>query len=359
MHFGLTEEQNMLQETLRRFTAEELPPSRRREHFDEAAGFDADLWRKAAEVGLPGLIVPEDLGGSGLEMLDLALAFEILGEAAVPGPFLGHALTTIALARGGNQQQKAKWLPRLAAGEAIGGCAFAEDDDRWEPSDWSLPMRDGRITGSKRFAEVGPQTDVLIVGLAGGALGLLEKQAAGLRIEAIDGVDRSRTLAHLHFEDTPVELLSGDEGVAGDVMDAARILLSADAFGAAWKLIQTTVEYARTREQFSTPIAQFQAVKHQLANMAMEAEPMRGLVWMAAYAFDHRRDEVAREATTAKAHITDRVVQIGRDAVSLHGGIGFTWECDVHFWLKRAMHDRTWLGSPAAHRERLARLASW
>ena len=120
-----------------------------------------------------------------------------------------------------------------------------------------------------------------------------------------------------------------------------------------------TVDYARTREQFGTPIAQFQAVKHQLANMAMEAEPMRGLVWMAAYAFDHRREDVAREAAIAKAHVTDRVVQIGRDAVSLHGGIGFTWECDVHFWLKRAMHDRTWLGGPAIHRERLAQLSNW
>jgi alkylation response protein AidB-like acyl-CoA dehydrogenase len=359
MHFGLTEEQNMLQETLRRLTADGLPQQRRRACFDEGSGFDAELWRSASEVGLPGLIVPTDLGGSGLEMLDLALAFEVLGDAAAPGPFLGHALATIALTRGGSDEQKAKWLPRLASGEAIGGCAFGEDRDLWEPPDWSLKLRNGIASGSKRFAEVVPQTDLLLVGLAGGKLGLVERDAVGLSIEAIAPVDRSRGLAHLRFENTPVEPLAASPDLAADVMDAARILLAADAFGAAWKLIQTTVDYAQAREQFSTPIAQFQAVKHQLANMAMEAEPMRGLVWYAAYAFDHRRDEVAREAATAKAHITDRVVQIGRDAVSLHGGIGFTWECDVHFWLKRAMHDRTWLGSPAAHRSRLADLASW
>jgi len=357
MHFGLTEEQDLLQDTLRRFTAEELPPQRLRDRFDEGSGFDEDLWRRSAEVGLPGLIVPEDFGGSGLEMLDLALAFEILGDAAAPGPFLGHALATIALARGGSDEQKSKWLPRLATGDAVGGCALAEEGDRWEPEDWSLAVEDGCISGSKRFAEAGPRTDVLIVGLAGGGLGVVEKDAAGLDLEAIDALDRGRALAHVHFARTPVDIL--DANVAGDLMDAARILLAADAFGAAWKLIRTTVEYAQAREQFSTPIAQFQAVKHQLANMAMEAEPMRGLVWYAAYAFDHRRDEVGREAATAKAHITDRVVQIGRDAVSLHGGIGFTWECDVHFWLKRAMHDRMWLGSPAAHRERLATLANW
>ena len=357
MHFGLTEEQHMLQETLRRFTAEELPPARHREQFDGGSGFDRRLWQAAAEVGLPGLLVPEDLGGSGLEMLDLALAFEILGDAAAPGPFLGHALATIALLHGGSPELQSKWLPRLATGEVIAGCAFGEERDRWEPEDWSLHHADGKVTGSKRFAEVVDQTDLLLVGLEGGRLGLVEIGAAGLEVEPIEAVDRSRGLAHLRFEDTPVTLLAADPRIAADVLDAARILLSADAFGAAWRLIRTTVEYAKTREQFSTPIAQFQAVKHQLANMTMEAEPMRGLIWYAAYAFDHRRDELAREATTAKAHVTDRVVQIGRDAVFLHGGIGFTWECDVHFWLKRAMHDRSWLGSPAAHRDRLARLA--
>ncbi|MCP4907161.1 MAG: acyl-CoA/acyl-ACP dehydrogenase [bacterium] len=359
MHFGLTEEQDLLQESLRRFTAEKLSAQHLRTRFDEGTGFDEDLWQRAAEVGLPGLIVPEDFGGAGLEMLDLALAFEILGDGAVPGPFLGHALATIAISRGGSAAQKSKWLPRLATGEVVGGCAFAEKRGVWEPGDWSLALEDGRACGSKRFGEVGPHTDVSVVGLAGGRLGLIEKNAAGLRLETVDSVDRGRALAHLHLEDTPVDLLAADDGAAADVMDAARILLAADAFGAAWKLIRATVDYALAREQFSTPIAQFQAVKHQLAKMAMEAEPMRGLIWYAAYAFDHRRDEVAREAATAKAHITDRVVQIGREAVSLHGGIGFTWECDVHFWLKRAIHDRTWLGSPAAHRERLAALADW
>jgi len=359
MHFGLTEEQEMLQETLRRFVSEELPPAKRRAQFDAGVGFDAELWQRSVQVGLPGLIVPETFGGSGLEMLDLALAFEVLGEAAAPGPFLGHALATLAILHGGSDTQRERWLPRMAAGDTIGGIALAEDGDRWEPEDWSIAPRDGTLSGTKRFAEVGPHTGVLVVGLAGGGLGIVEASASGVRLDPIDAVDRGRAMAHVHFDRTPVERLDGSARAADDLMQAARILLAADAFGAAWKLIRMTVDHAQTREQFGTPIAQFQAVKHQLANMAMEAEPMRGLVWIAAYAFDHRRDEVAREAATAKAHITDRVVGIGRDAVSLHGGIGFTWDCDVHFWLKRAMHDRTWLGGPSLHRERLARLSDW
>lgn len=359
MHFGLTEEQDLLQATLRRFMSENLSPARRRACFDDGSGFDKALWQGLAEVGLPGLIVAEEYGGSNLEMLDLALAFEVLGEAAIPGPFLGHALATLALSLGGSAAQKSKWLPKLAVGEAIGGCALGEADDRWQPETWSVENRNGRATGVKTLAEAGPDTDLLIIGLAGGGLGLVEIGASGLRIEPVDGVDRSRRLSHVHLEDTPIEILVGKTALGESVMDAARILLAADAFGAAWKLIRLTVDYCQTREQFSTPIAQFQAVKHQLANMAKEIEPMRGLIWYAAYAFDHRAAEAPREAATAKAHVTDRAVQVGRDAVSLHGGIGFTWECDVHFWLKRAMHDRVWLGAPASQRARLADLAGW
>jgi alkylation response protein AidB-like acyl-CoA dehydrogenase len=120
-----------------------------------------------------------------------------------------------------------------------------------------------------------------------------------------------------------------------------------------------TVEYTLAREQFGTRLAQFQSVKHELANLAMRSEPMRGLLWYAAYAFDHIAAEREREAAVVKAHITDTALDVARSAVELHGGIGFTWECDVQFWVKRAMFDRTWLGSPRAHRERIAKLARW
>ncbi len=374
MHFGLTDEQDLLQESLRRFTADVLPANRLRALFDAGRGFDEAIWQGAAQVGLCGLTVPEAYGGAGLELLDQALAFEVLGEAALPGPFLAHALVCHAIARGGSEEQKRRWLPRLAAGEIVGGIALAESGDRWEPESWQLKSVDGRTSGTKTFVHAGPECGLLVVGLAGGRLGLVEPGPVGaagaagsagaarsnaVRLAPIEGSDRTRALAELHLEGAAVDLLAPDPEIARSVLDAARILLAADAFGAAGRLIRMTVDYAQTREQFDTPIAQFQAVKHQLANMVMEVEPMRGLVWYAAWAFDHRPQEAARDAATAKAHITDRVVQVARGAVNLHGGIGFTWECDVHFWLKRAMFDRGWLGSPEQHRERLARLAAY
>ena len=141
--------------------------------------------------------------------------------------------------------------------------------------------------------------------------------------------------------------------------DAALVLLAADAFGGATRLVEMSVEYAKTREQFGVTIGHFQALKHQLANMAVDVEPARGLYWYAAHAQDHVPDQAERSAAIAKAHITDRYLQVARDAVEAHGGIGFTWECDVQIWFKRAMFDRAYLGSPALHRERSAQLAGW
>jgi alkylation response protein AidB-like acyl-CoA dehydrogenase len=137
------------------------------------------------------------------------------------------------------------------------------------------------------------------------------------------------------------------------------VLLAADAFGAAHQLVRATAAYLQTRQQFGQPVAQFQAVKHQLADMALDVDPTRGLWWYAAHAFDHAPAEAPRAAALAKAHITERAQQVARDAVEAHGGFGFTWECDVHIWFKRILFDRLWLGAPELHRERFAVLEGW
>jgi alkylation response protein AidB-like acyl-CoA dehydrogenase len=358
MHFGLTEEQTLLQHTVRDLAAGEFPPNRLRELFDAGTGFDADLWGRTAEMGLTGLIIPEAHGGAGLELLDLALVAEVIGEAALPGPFLGHALASLALARGGSDAQKARWLPALATGDVIGTVALGETNEAWEPESWQTEDHGGSLSGTKRYVEYGDRADLLIVGTAGGGLALLEGNHRG-ETDLVDGLDRTRSVTHLSLENAPAETLPGGKDAAPLVCDAGRILLAADAFGAAWKLIRLTVEYALEREQFGTKIAQFQSVKHQLANLASDCEPMRGLFWHAAHAFDHMPEARAREAATAKSHITDTAVRVGRRAVELHGGIGFTWECDVQFWVKRTMFDRTWLGSPRSDRERIAQMLGW
>ena len=359
MNFGLSEEQELLQESVRTFVAGECPVASLRAFFDGDADHDADLWRGIAELGLAGLLVPEAYGGAGMEVLELALVAEALGEGAVPSPFLGHSLATLALALGGSEEQKRAWLPRLAAGSAIGSVALCEESGDWEPGAFRARASDGRVAGAKVFVEAASRADLVVVGVAGGGLVLVESGAPGANTTPIDTLDRTRRLHRLDLDGAPCDALPGGAAAAPRVRDAGLLLLAADAFGAATRLIQMTIEYTKVREQFDTPLAQFQSVKHQIANMATDAELCRGLLWYAAHAFDHIEGDAERSAALAKAHITDRAMQVARDAVELHGGIGFTWECDVHMWFKRTMFDRAFLGTPAVHRERNARLAGW
>ncbi len=357
MNFGLSDEQELLQETVRGFVANECPLPRLREIFEGKDGHDAALWGDMIKMGLGGLVVPESYGGAGLELLDLALMMEILGEGAVPGPFFGHSLATLALVLGGSSEQKERWLPKLVSGEALGTVALGEDDEAWDPSTWTAKVSQGQVTGEKAYVPYGERADLIIVGVAGAGLVAVTRESSGVKVEAVNGGDRTRRLARVTLQSAPCEDLP--EPAAARVRDAGLVLLAADAFGGASKLISMAVEYAKTREQFGQPIAQFQAVKHKLSDMVVEIEPARGLYWYAAHAFDRIPDEAERAAALAKAHLTDRFMQIARDTVEVHGGIGFTWESDVQIWFKRAMFDRTFLGPPALHRERAAQLAGW
>jgi alkylation response protein AidB-like acyl-CoA dehydrogenase len=358
MNFDLSEEQELLQDTVRQFLEKECPPTRLREIFEGESGFDSGLWQGMVELGLGGIHLPDAFGGAGLELLDLAIVSEVLGHAAAPGPFLGHALAGLAISLGGSAAQRERWLPRLATGEAVATVALGEEGGRWQPEQWTLAAG-GALRGAKLYVPYAGIADLVVVGTAGGGLALVETAASGVSREPIEGADRTRRLSRVTFEDAPAEALPEGVAAAPRVRDAGLVLLAADAFGGASRLVEMCVAYAKTREQFGVTIGHFQALKHQLANMAVEVEPSRCLYWYAAHAFDHIPAEAERAAALAKAHVTDRFMQVARDAVEAHGGIGFTWECDVQIWFKRAMFDRAWLGTPAAHRERAARLAGW
>ncbi|MAJ59935.1 MAG: hypothetical protein CBC48_08145 [bacterium TMED88] len=358
MNFDLTEEQQMLQETVGQLLANECPVTRLREVFDSDTGFDEALWKSMAELGILGLNVPEDFGGAGLETLDLAVVAETMGYHAAPGPFLGHALAIEAIVRGGSDAQKQKWLPALASGERVGAVSIADAEGGWASNQWKIESGES-ISGEQAFATGGHQADLYVVGLAGSRLGVVEAEASGVSRERVDGADLTRRLVALQFNQTPCELLADDPEVARRLHDVGCVLLAADAFGGSARLLEMSVEYAKTREQFGVKIGHFQALKHQLSSMALDVEPGRGLYWYAAYAQDHVKDESERIAAVAKAHITDRYMDVARNAVEAHGGIGFTWECDVQIWFKRAMFDRAFLGHPGEHRRRQAEMAGW
>jgi alkylation response protein AidB-like acyl-CoA dehydrogenase len=354
MDFSLSEEQQLFQNSVRAFVSNECPTQTTRAVFDGRRDGD-DLWRGLRQLGVAGILVPEEHGGAGLELLEAALVAEELGRGAVPTPFLGHTLATLAIARGGSAAQRTAWLPRLATGDVRATVALGEGDGAWLPEAWRTSHTGGRVSGTKRHVPEADGAELFVVGCEGGELALVEA-GPGLRVTAESSIDRGRPLATVVLDGALAEPLAGDPA---QLVDAASVLLAADAFGAAHQLIRATVDYVKTRQQFGQPIAQFQAVKHQLANMALDVDPARGLWWYAAHAFDHAPADASRSAALAKSHVTDRAQDVARSAVEAHGGIGFTWECDVQIWFKRVMFDRLWLGAPELHRERYATLEGW
>jgi alkylation response protein AidB-like acyl-CoA dehydrogenase len=358
MNFLLSDEQLALVDTVRSLLRDKCDPQQMHRIFDAKgeAQFDRELWTELCNLGVPAIIAPEEHGGLGLELVDLAIVAEALGSAAAPVPFLGHALATIALTHAGSDEQKSRWLPKLATGEALATVAFGEGKGAWLPEEWALSAQGG-LTGVKTLVPNAAESDLIVVGVVGG-LALVEK-GAGYTTSRIDSADRTRPVDTVTFDNAPAEPMPGDAAAVAKVVDAAAVLLAADAFGGAEHCVEMAVEYAKLREQYGQPIGAFQGLRYQLVGMALTTEPSRGLYWFAAHAWDALPDKARHAAAQAKAHLSDSYLQVTRDTVEAHGGIGFTWEHDTHIYMKRAMFDWTWLGSPSRHRMRAADLAGW
>jgi alkylation response protein AidB-like acyl-CoA dehydrogenase len=362
MDFGLSEEQVLLKQTVKRFLEAQCPTTRVRAIMESDTGHDPALWRGLVDLGVTGLIIPAAYGGSGLELLDLALAAEELGYAATPGPFLASAMATVALRDGGDAAQRERWLPQIAAGKALVSIACGEADSEWDPRRYATTATNGRLTGEKPLVPYAGLADAILVAAVdahGPGLWLVERGAPGMQTTSLKVVDSTRRVDSVRFADTPAVKLGGNAAALQRTLDAGCILIAADAYGGAQRCLEMTTSYAKTREQFGQIIGAFQSVKHQIANMACELEPSLALCWYAAHAFDRIPDKSERHAAMAKAHVADVYDRITRDATELHGGIGFTWEFDLHLWFRRAVFDRSFLGEAAFHRSRAADLAGW
>ncbi|MBI4517840.1 MAG: acyl-CoA/acyl-ACP dehydrogenase [Deltaproteobacteria bacterium] len=362
MDFGLSADQVLLKDTVKRFLEEQCPTPRVRAIMESDSGHDPKLWQGLVDLGLTGLIVPVEHGGSGLELLDLALVAEELGYAACPGPFLGSALATVALIESGAAAPAGAWLPRMASGEALATVAFGEEESRWSPVEMTAQVKAGKLSGVKPLVPYAGTADLMVVaarGEQGPGLWLIERGAPGLEISSLKVIDMTRRVESVTFRDTPAKPLGGAATALQRVIDAGCILIAADAYGGCRRCLNMTVEYAMQREQFGQKIGAFQAVKHQLANLATEIEPSLSLYWYAAHAFDHIKDQCERHAALAKAHLSELYDRVMRDTTELHGGIGFTWEFDLHLWFRRAVFDRGFLGEANYHRQRAADLAGW
>ena len=362
MDFGLSADQVLLQATIRRYLDAECPTSRVRTVMESETGHDAALWRGLADLGLVGLYIPAEFGGSELELLDVALAAEELGWNCTPGPFLGTQMAVVALRESGNRAAQERWLPAISSGESVVTFALGEGLGEWDVAKAQSRVTGGKLTGEKPLVPYADIADAIIVAAHdadGPGLFVVERGAAGFTTTALQGMDMTRRLSLVQFTDTPVTKLATGRTAIDRARDAGLILLALDCYGGSNRCLDMTAKYALTREQFGQIIGAFQGVKHQLADLATDLAPSLSLCWYAAHAFDHMQDKSERHAAIAKAHMTDVYDKVTRYAIELHGGIGFTWEYDLQLWWRRAVFDRAYLGEATYHRLRAADLAGW
>lgn len=354
MDFGLSEDQSLFQQSLRGYLAERVPMERVRSVMESATGHDHALLRQLAEQGVTGIMVPAEGGGSGLGLLDAAIAAEELGRAATPFSF--HSAAVIApllLGAARDSAVRNHWLARIAEGKGLLGVVLG------------IPAAiGGRLRGQQRFAADAAVADAyLVVAGTGPATELLlvPRDAAGIEVTELATVDATRRVAQVAFADVAVDAsmkleVADAASVVARAVDAGRVALAADALGAAERSLELAIQYALTREQFGRQIGSFQAVKHMCAEVYAEVEPLRALLWYAAFAWDAGREDAAAMAALVKSHGSEVATEATTTCVQVYGGMGFTYECDMQIWFKRAGYDRQMLGGPTSLRERAAGL---
>jgi alkylation response protein AidB-like acyl-CoA dehydrogenase len=361
MEFALTDEQRMLDESLRGYLARELPLEKLKVLAKEAGGI-SDAHRQAlTELGLPGLLIPVEHGGSGLGLLDAAVAAEALGYHAVPVAFAGPAvMAPLAIRAMASASQQQDWLPRMASGEMRVAVAFAGGTGQSGAAEARLD--DGKLTGRvEGILDAAGTTHVLVI-LPDGRAALAPVDAAGVTTTVKPTLDRTRPLADASFADAGVAILdsSNDPAAATQaVRNAGRVMLAADTLGASQAMLDKAVAYAKERMQFGRVIASFQAVKHMAAEMATELEPCRALVWFAAHAQDAIPAEAHLAACHAKAHLGEVGRHVQTKATEMHGGMGFTELMGLEIWYKRISLDRHTLGGPERCRHEAAVAQGW
>jgi alkylation response protein AidB-like acyl-CoA dehydrogenase len=361
MEFALTDEQRMLDESLRGYLARALPLETLKEQVKDARGFSDAQWHALSELGLPGLMVAVEHGGSGLGLLDAAVAAEALGYYAAPTAFAGPAvMAPIAVQSMASAAQQAEWLPKMAAGEMRVAVAFAGGTGQTGKADASVA--EGKLTGRvEGILDLAGATHVLVV-LPDGKAALAPVDAGGVTVDIKPTLDRTRPLADASFEAARVEVLDASNDPAAAVRrlrDAGRVMLAADTLGASQAMLDKAVAYAKERVQFGRVIASFQAVKHMAAEMATELEPCRALVWFAAHAHDAIPEEAHVAACHAKAHLGEVGRHVQTKATEMHGGMGFTELMGLELWFKRISLDRHTLGGPERCRQEAAVAQGW
>ena len=370
MTLGVSEEQEELRTSVRRFLADRAPITRVRELMETDDGTDQAVWTQAGEqLGLQSLAIPEAYGGAGFSFAEQVIVLEEFGAALYGGPYLASAvLAATALLASPDESARQQLLPGIASGETVATLAFTEDDGSWDPGAIKLSaVKEGehwKLDGHKSFVLDGATAGlILVVAATDGGLSLFAVDgdaaggAGGLARAALPTLDQTRKLARLEFTGVAGQLIGslGDaDAVLDRTLDVAAIALAAEQLGGAQRALDMAVEYSKIRHQFGRPIGSFQAIKHRCADLLLEVESLRSAVGYAAAAVAEDSEEIPVLASLLKAYASETYFHVAAENIQIHGGIGFTWEHSAHLYFKRAKSSELLFGDPAYHRELLA-----
>jgi alkylation response protein AidB-like acyl-CoA dehydrogenase len=353
MQFGLTDSQEFLKHSARKFFAGECPSTEMRRLIETDTAYDATLWSKLTDQGYTGIVFPESYGGVGLGKVELMLLLEEAGRALLPGPFFSTVvLSGSVLDAIGTPEHKKKYLEPICKGEVRSTVAILEAGASWNPRDVQLNAVNEKLTGEKLFVSDAAIADFLIVVARNGVF-VVDSKARGLKISPMSGMDLTRKLYVVEFSNTPAEELGPDANLPR-ALDITTAALAAELVGGMQRTLDVTVEYAKTRKQFGKPIGMFQAVQHQCADMYLETESSRSAVYYAGWALQENAPDAAAAVSIAKMYCSDAARTVGNRGIQIHGGMGFTWENDLHLYYRRAKASETAFGDATFHRERIA-----
>ena len=369
MDFGFSEEQELLRQEVRKLLDAQAPLEQVRKLAETPEGFSRELWRQIAGLGWVGLAIPEAYGGAGLGWVDLAVVLEETGRTLFPSPLLASAIAASAIADAGSEAQRRRWLPRIADGSTIAALAVAETGERPAPEgirlEGALEGEGWSLRGDKIQVLDGAAAGLLVVAFRSGpaptdlSLAVIERGAPGLAVVNTPSLVRTKRVARVRFDGARVasaDVLAPRVAwpALARALDRAAAAVTAEMSGAAEGALRLAVDYARQREQFGAPIGRFQGVKHPLAEMYVDVESWKSLLYWAAWCIDTGDAEAPRAVSLAKAYASEAFARIGIDVVQLHGAIGYTWEYDAQLYLKRSKWARPMFGDSDFHYDRVA-----
>ncbi len=361
MYFDLTDEQQAIKATAHDFLAARYKSERIRALAESERGFEQSDWDEMAELGWTGLALPEEWGGQGLGTVELAVLFEEMGYALAPSPLFSNTIAGVALALCGSDDQRERFLRPLAEGRMRGTPALWDAGSSAAIGDFSMEARDDGdgivLDGEKVLVMDAAAADFFLVATSDGRRHIVERDAAGLAIAPSTSIDLTRRLYALRFDGVRVaaeDSLPADGADYYPVFFRLCVALAAESTGIAQRTMEMAVAYAKDRQQFGRPIGSYQAVSHRCAQMLLETENSRSAVYGAAWAADAEPGSLPRAASMAKAYAGDAGWRVPDASIQVHGGIGFTWEHDLHFFLKRGKANAAMFGDSKWHRDRVA-----